>query len=173
MIKVWDLADQWYQKWNVIFSLDHMWNWIPREDEPTMAENDNIDSPSDARPPFFKPTTIQPWLDHITQRHHIHPHHRQFLEDAYNSLVRLNQANRHLALNGTGRLNTLPFFPPAWFVDKQPQKKHQGLSPSFVARFVPPYRLTHVPERWDLVFLKGLTVDPERQVSSSPGWGSI
>ncbi|KAI8140678.1 kinase-like domain-containing protein [Fennellomyces sp. T-0311] len=167
---VWDVADQWYQKWNVIFSLDHMWNWTPSnllEDDETSDEEDAAGQ----RP--FQPATMEPWLDHISQRHNIHPNHRQMLERIYGQLVRANQTNRPLALVGAGSLNTLPFFPPSWFVDKQPQKQapDEGLASSFVARFVPPYRLTHVPERWDRVFLKGLTVmDLSRQFTVDPNF---
>ncbi|CDH50135.1 hypothetical protein RO3G_02490 [Lichtheimia corymbifera JMRC:FSU:9682] len=152
---VWDLADQWYQKWNVIFSLDHMWNWIPKKDgstvEDDMMQVDDalmVDNDTTTKRPF-QSTTLQPWLDHITQRHHIHPDHRLLLERIYHQLLRLNQTNRPLAL---------------------PQRPStEGMASSFVARFVPPYRLTHVPERWDLVFLKGLTVtDITNQPSLDP-----
>ena len=135
------------------------------DDDALMMDNDTATK----RP--FQSTTLQPWLDHITERHHIHPDHRLLLERIYNQLLRLNQTNRPLALVGAGNINTLPFFPPTWFVDKQPQRPStEGMASSFVARFVPPYRLTHVPERWDLVFLKGLTVlDITNQVSLSSG----
>ncbi|KAI9496945.1 kinase-like domain-containing protein [Zychaea mexicana] len=176
---VWDVADQWYQKWQVIFSIDHMWNWahITEHDGDNDEENDDGEDEGDVeaagrRP--FQPATIEPWLDHISQRYNIHPNHRQLLERIYGQLVQLNQTNRPLALVGASSLNTMPFFPPSWFADKEPQRHggaNEGLASSFVARFVPPYRLTHVPERWDRVFLKGLTVmDLTRQFTVEPSY---
>ncbi|KAI8394279.1 kinase-like domain-containing protein [Radiomyces spectabilis] len=189
---VWDIGDQWYQKWNVVFSLEHMWNWTPRQkhtstnhpslstttspsSSTTKSSNDNHEEPTTPTPPE-RPLTvssIQPWLDFITLRHHIRPDHRQLLDKICNYLVRWHQTNRPLALVGACKLNTVPFFPPSWFVDKQ-LKNHgdnEGLAPSYIARFVPPYRLTHaaVPERWDVVFLKGLTEDPDHQFDIDPG----
>ncbi|KAI9312727.1 kinase-like domain-containing protein [Dichotomocladium elegans] len=160
------------------YAIDHMWNWVPINDnhgqhqqqqhqqqQPDPVPGGLTIQQHPQRP--FQHTTILPWLDHITQRYHIHPVHRQLLERICDQLLRLNQTNRPLALVGSGNLNTLPFFPPTWFVDKQIQRSGgEGMSASFIARFVPPYRLSDVPERWDLVFLKGLTVmDIARQAT--------
>ena len=152
----------------MIFSIDHLWNWIPvHEHEDELLQEQQQPQEVSQRP--FQPATIEPWLDHISQRHNIHPNHRRLLERIYGQLVKINQTNRPLALTGASVLNTLPFFPPSWFIEKEPQGHggvNEGLAASFVAQFVPPYRLTHVPERWDRVFLKGLTVmDLTRQVS--------
>ncbi|KAG0174426.1 hypothetical protein DFQ28_007697 [Apophysomyces sp. BC1034] len=146
-----------------------MWNWLPSDSH--LAEND---VPTEGHPPAttivrasdlrrrFTTANIQPWLDHITLRHHIHPDHRLLLEKVCSHLVEWHQANRPLALVGACKLSPLPLFPPGWFVDKQQQNHgaYEGIAPSYIARFVPPYRLTRtaVPERWDEVFLKGLTV---------------
>ncbi|KAI9246714.1 kinase-like domain-containing protein [Phascolomyces articulosus] len=181
-MQVWDVADQWYQKWTVIFSIDHLWNWVPihEYEQQQQQQQEALTSPiassssSEALQRPFQPTTIEPWLNHISQRHNIHPNHRQLLERIYGQLVKINQTNRPLALMGAGALNTLPFFAPSWFVEKEPQRHggaKEGLAASFVARFVPPYRLTHVPERWDRVFLKGLTVmDLTRQFMVEPNY---
>ncbi|KAF7730410.1 hypothetical protein EC973_002216 [Apophysomyces ossiformis] len=161
-------TDQWYQKWNVVFSLEHMWNWLPSDTD--ISESDDIGDSTNMTPTLrvadlerrFTTTNIKPWLDHITLRHRIHSDHRLLLEKVCSYLVKWHQKNRPLALVGACRLNPLPLFPPAWFVDKQQQNHgaYEGITPSYIARFVPPYRLTRtaVPERWDEVFLKGLTV---------------
>lgn len=138
-----------------------MWNWVRPEDRQSVA---GVPTTSDdTSKTFFPATTIQPWLDHITQRHALHPHHRQLIQNIYNHLVHRNQANRPLALVGASSLFALPFFPPAWFTDLVPCGHSEGLGASYVARFVPPYRLNdRVPERWDRVFLKGLATDAEQ-----------
>ncbi|KAL0094646.1 kinase-like domain-containing protein [Phycomyces blakesleeanus] len=160
---VWDIADQWYQKWSVVFSLEHMWNWTLQK-----AEHEEATLATSERP--FTTKGLQPWLNHNNCRHKIHERHQILLENICDYLVDWHQTNRSLALIGACKLTTIPFFPPSWFVDKQRQNHgdYQGLAPSYIARFVPPYRLASVPERWDEVFLKGLTVDPDHQLDMDP-----
>jgi hypothetical protein len=83
-------------------------------------------------------------------------------------VIKWHQSNRQLTLSGTFKLSCIPFFPPSWFTNKEQQNRNnqEGLSPSYLAKFVPPYRLDgmEVPERWDQVFLKGLTVDQNHHV---------
>ncbi|KAI7850323.1 kinase-like domain-containing protein [Circinella umbellata] len=171
---VWDIADQWYQKWTVIFSIDHLWNWVPLHQHESEQQEQQQQQSQEVLQRPFQPATIQPWLNHISQRHNIHPNHRKLLERIYGQLVKINQTNRPLTLTGASVLSTLPFFPPSWFIEKETQGHggaSEGLAASFVARFVPPYRLTHVPERWDRVFLKGLTVmDLTRQFMLEPNY---
>jgi hypothetical protein len=112
---------------------------------------------------------LQPWLNHITERHNIHPHHRQLLENICGYLFTWQKSNKPLSNAGTIRLNTIPFYPPSWFTGKKLQsnvEEGDHLASSYVANFEPPYRINdRVPERWDLVFLKGLTFDPNNEVS--------
>ncbi|KAI8364294.1 kinase-like domain-containing protein [Choanephora cucurbitarum] len=154
---VWDIADQWYQKWSVVFSVEHMWNWTEQgiEDIPQRKEQS------------FKLAYIQPWLNRIRHRYNMHPDHYQLFSDICQSIGEWNQSNRWLTLKGTFRLSMMPLFPPCWFKDKIRQDRNMGdLAPSFLATFVPPYRIhDQVPERWDQVFLKGLTADPTQKCS--------
>ncbi|KAI8336280.1 kinase-like domain-containing protein [Chlamydoabsidia padenii] len=152
---VWDIGDQWYQKWNLIFSMENMWQWSGQ-------------IPTQSQDPYSL-EMLQPWLNHITERHCIHPHHRQLLENICDYLFDWQKSNKPLSNcnAGTSRLNTIPFYPPSWFVDKERQnhvEKGDTLAPSYFASFVPPYRINgHTPERWDRVFLKGLTFDPTNE----------
>ncbi|ORZ21123.1 kinase-like domain-containing protein [Absidia repens] len=149
----WDIGDQWYQKWNVLFSMENMWQWSGQ-------------IPSQSQDPYSL-EMLQPWLDHITERHHIHPHHRQLLENICGYLLNWQKSNKPLSNAGTFRLNTIPFYPPSWFTEKELQsnvEEGDHLASSYFARFAPPYRIKgHTPERWDLVFLKGLTFDPTNE----------
>lgn len=161
---MWDIGDQWYQKWNVVFSVEHMWNWIKHGVTRSSAQELVKDHTFDA-------THIQPWLDRISVRYHLHPDHHHLLQDICRYIGNWHQSNRTLTLKGTFRLNTIPLFPPTWFTNKSRQNQNncEGLAPSYLATFVPPYRpdQEQIPERWDQVFLKGLTVDPNHKVSSS------
>ncbi|KAI8343705.1 kinase-like domain-containing protein [Chlamydoabsidia padenii] len=150
---VWDIGDQWYQKWNVIFSMENMWQWSGQI--PTQSQDP------------YSVEMLQPWLNHIMERHNIHPHHRQLLENICGYLFSWQKSNKPLSNAGTIRLNTIPFYPPSWFTDKKLQsnvEEGDHLASSYVANFEPPYRINdRVPERWDLVFLKGLTFDPNNE----------
>jgi hypothetical protein len=57
-------------------------------------------------------------------------------------------------------------------MDKERQnhvEEGDPLAASYCASFMPPYRVNgHTPERWDKVFLKGLTFDPTNEVSLAP-----
>lgn len=160
---MWDIADQWYQKWNVVFSVEHMWNWkehgVTRQQLTTTAT--------------FDTANIQPWLNHIKSKYNVHPDHQALLQAVCHYISQWHQSNRSLTLNGSFKINTLPFFPPSWFTNKSRQNitTAQGLSPSYLANFVPPYKPSnpsYVPERWDQVFLKGLTVDPNHKFNLDP-----
>ncbi|KAI8063509.1 kinase-like domain-containing protein [Gongronella butleri] len=151
---VWDIHDQWYQKWNVVLSLEQMWYWSgidPLNEDPYSLE------------------TILPCLNHVAERNRIHPHHQELLKKICGYLLNWQKSNKVLSNAGTVRLNTIPFFPPSWFSEKEELKTHMEsddrLASSYFARFVPPYRQSHekVPERWDVVFLKGLTYDPNNE----------
>ncbi|CAO3671314.1 unnamed protein product [Rhizopus stolonifer] len=144
---VWDMADQWYQKWSIVFSIENMSNWIINGSKKDKSlETDD-------------------WYYHIASRHHLHPEHLQLLQDICVYIANWHQSNRTLTLKGIIKLNTIPFFPPTWFSNKSRQSKSEGLSPSYLATFAPPYRLPDekVPERWDVVFLKGVTVYPNQK----------
>jgi hypothetical protein len=157
-LQVWDIGDQWYQKWTMVFSVEHMWNWVQHG---ATRSTEKLDQPFDV-------LLIQPWLDHITTKHRIHTDHRCLLEEICQYVIKWHQSNRQLTLSGTFKLSCIPFFPPSWFTNKEQQNRNnqEGLSPSYLAKFVPPYRLDgmEVPERWDQVFLKGLTVDQNHHV---------
>lgn len=162
---VWDIADQWYQKWNVVFSVEHMWNWIKhgvtRSSAQELITQDHT----------FDATHIQAWLQRIIVRYKVHPDHQSLLQDICQYIGDWHQTNRTLTLQGRFRLNTMPLFPPNWFANKSRQNRMncEGLAPSYLATFVPPYRLEHqIPERWDQVFLKGLTVDPNHKFNLDP-----
>ncbi|GAN08540.1 hypothetical protein MAM1_0210c08054 [Mucor ambiguus] len=162
---VWDIADQWYQKWNVVFSVEHMWNWIKhgvtRSSAQELITQDHT----------FDATHIQAWLQRIIVRYNVHPDHQSLLQDICRYIGDWHQTNRTLTLQGRFRLNTIPLFPPNWFANKSRQNRMncEGLAPSYLATFVPPYRLENqIPERWDQVFLKGLTVDPNHKFNLDP-----
>ncbi|KAI9483548.1 MAG: kinase-like domain-containing protein [Benjaminiella poitrasii] len=163
---VWDIADQWYQKWNVVFSVEHMWNWIKHGVTRTSAQQ------SIEKGHIFDATHIQPWLDRIIVRYNVHPDHQTLLQDICRYIGDWHQSNRSLTLRGSFKLNTVPLFPPTWFANKTRQNcnRSEGLAPSYLATFVPPYRLEQhqIPERWDQVFLKGLTVDPNHKFNLDP-----
>lgn len=154
---MWDITDQWYQKWNVVFSVEHMWNWI----EHGVTSLNDIST-------TFDTSNIQPWLNHVQFKYHVHPDHQNLLQDICRYIGNWHQSNRSLTLKGYFKINTLPFYPPNWFTQKSRQSltTTEGLSPSYLANFVPPYRPKNcqIPERWDQVFLKGLTVDPSHKV---------
>ncbi|ORE07745.1 kinase-like protein [Rhizopus microsporus var. microsporus] len=150
---VWDMADQWYQKWSVVFSIEHMCNWVT--------------SPSSKPTKVFDVTA---WLTHTAKKYYIHPDHLKLLQHLSHYIADWHQSNRPLALRGVFKLNTVPFFPPTWFINKSRQSKSEGLAPSYLATFVPPYRLPdhQVPERWNQVFLKGITVQPDQKFNLDP-----
>ncbi|ORX55009.1 kinase-like protein [Hesseltinella vesiculosa] len=155
---VWDIHDQWYQKWNVILSLEHAWNWTLHRLDTMLLEED----------PYTVDSLI-PYLDLLARKHHIHPHHQDLLKRICGYLLSWQKSNKMLSNAGTMRLNTIPFFPPSWFSEKEELKTHMEvgdrLASSYFARFVPPYRQkdAKIPERWDVVFLKGLTYDPTNE----------
>ncbi|KAI7903092.1 kinase-like domain-containing protein [Cokeromyces recurvatus] len=163
---VWDIADQWYQKWNVVFSVEHMWNWIKHGVTRSSAQL------STTKDHIFDATYIQPWLNRIIVRYNVHPDHQNLLQDICKYIGDWHQSNRSLTLRGSFKLNTIPLFPPTWFTNKSKQNcnRSEGLAPSYLATFVPPYRLEQqqIPERWDQVFLKGLTVDPNHKFNLDP-----
>jgi hypothetical protein len=136
--------------------MENMWQWSGQK-------------PPHSQDPYSL-EMLQPWLDHITERHHIHPYHRQLLENICGYLFTWQKSNKPLSNAGTFRLNTIPFYPPSWFTEKKIQsnvEEGDHLASSYFARFTPPYRINgHIPERWDLVFLKGLTFDPTNEVSN-------
>ncbi|KAG2232854.1 kinase-like domain-containing protein [Thamnidium elegans] len=162
---VWDINDQWYQKWNVVFSVEHMWNWlkhgVTRSSAQRLITTDHV----------FDATHIQPWLNRIIVRYNVHPDHQNLLQDICRYIGDWHQSNRTLTLKGTFRLNTIPLFPPNWFTNKSRQNStnFEGLAPSYLANFVPPYRLeSQTPDRWDQVFLKGITLDPDHKFNLDP-----
>lgn len=140
------MADQWYQKWSVVFSIEHMCNWVPKGTH---------------KMKMFEATA---WLNRTADRYHIQSDHLELMQDACRYISDWHQSNRALALKGIFKLNTMPFYPPTWFINKSKQSKSECMAPSYLATFLPPYRLEHVPERWDQVFLKGLTVQPDQKV---------
>ncbi|KAI9302947.1 kinase-like domain-containing protein [Cunninghamella echinulata] len=125
--------------------MENMWSWTLKPTEMVPEKKNTL-------------AGLQPWLDSITQRHHIHPDHRLLLENICTYLFKWQKSNKILTDAGTFRLNAIPFFPPSWFTDKQLQSHiEEGdlLAPSYFAKFIPPYRLQgDVPERWDVLFLK-------------------
>lgn len=135
--------------------MENMWSWTYNR--------------SHLLPDMHTLASLQPWLDSITFRHHIHPDHRLLLENICMHLFKWQKSNKILTDAGTFCLNTIPFFPPSWFTEKKMQSHvEEGdlLAPSYFAKFVPPYRLDdYVPERWDVVFLKGINYDPTNEVS--------
>ncbi|KAI8970933.1 kinase-like domain-containing protein [Pilobolus umbonatus] len=161
---VWDIADQWYQKWNIVFSVENMWNWmeVNRSSTHKIITTDHV----------FDVIHIQPWLNRIASRYQVYPSHMGLLRDICRYIGNWHKANRIFALNGVFKLNSTPFYPPTWFTDKLRQNKNncEGLSPSYLAHFVPPYKLhsNQIPERWHQVFLKGLTVDPHHNLTIDP-----
>ncbi|KAI8973337.1 kinase-like domain-containing protein [Mycotypha africana] len=165
---VWDLADQWYQKWNVVFSVEHMWNWRRIEHGITPS----LESLSSEPLNIFDASNIQPWLTRIIERYNVHPDHQNVLQDLCRYIGEWHQNNRSLTLKGSFKLNTMPLFPPTWFLNKTKKNNStEGLTPSFMATFAPPYQLdpkTQIPERWNQVFLKGLTVDPNQKFNLDP-----
>ncbi|KAG1458538.1 hypothetical protein G6F56_006378 [Rhizopus delemar] len=128
---VWDLADQWYQKWCVVFSIEHMCNWVKDGKRPEMFD-------------------AMGWLGQIAERYHVHCDHLELLKDMCRYIADWHQSNRQLTLKGIFKLNTMPFFPPTWFINKSRQGNNEGLAPSYLATFRPPFCLdSQVPERWD------------------------
>ncbi|EIE89454.1 hypothetical protein RO3G_14165 [Rhizopus delemar RA 99-880] len=144
------MADQWYQKWSVVFSIEHMCNWVPKGTH---------------KMKMFEATA---WLNRTADRYHIQSDHLELMQDACRYISDWHQSNRALALKGIFKLNTMPFYPPTWFINKSKQSKSECMAPSYLATFLPPYRLEHVPERWDQVFLKGLTVQPGQKSNLDP-----
>lgn len=143
------MADQWYQKWSVVISIENMCNWVS---ESSLRLNR-----------LFKTSD---WFNSLSTKYHIHPDHLQLLQDICCHIAHWHQSNKSLTSKGIIKLNAIPFFPPTWFTNKSRQSKSEGLAPSYLATFAPPYRLPDqkVPERWDQVFLKGITVNPNQKV---------
>lgn len=150
-----------------------MWNWIKhgvtRSSAQQLIKEDHT----------FDATHIQAWLQRIIQRYAVHPDHQNLLQEICRCIGDWHQVNRRLTLQGNFRLNTIPLFPPTWFANKSRQNRMncEGLAPSYLATFVPPYRLLghQIPERWDQVFLKGLTVDQNHKVCviNLLVWGNV
>lgn len=140
-----------------------MWNWlkhgVTRSSAQQLITTDHV----------FDTTHIQPWLNRIIVRYNVHPDHQNLLQDICRYIGDWHQSNRTLTLKGTFKLNTIPLFPPNWFKNKSRQNSnnYEGLAPSYLVNFVPPYRLDEdqIPERWNQVFLKGITVDPNHKVN--------
>jgi hypothetical protein len=142
-----------------------MWNWhkhgVTRSSAQELITEDHI----------FDTTHIKPWLERISARYNVHPDHLNLLQDICRYIGDWHQSNRVLTLKGTFKLNTIPLFPPTWFKNKSRQNSQnfEGLAPSYLVNFVPPYKLDdgQIPERWDQVFLKGITLDPQHKVTGN------